>query len=325
MMRDEVLRKQWIAAATSAELKENPVQAVIMGERVVLFRDGQGAAHAFKDMCIHRGAALSQGCVKEGRLVCPYHAWEYEGSGACVTIPQLPAGQAIPDKARAVRYRCEERYGLVWVALEKTASDIPPLPDYGDPAVRSVIWGPLEVAAKPPRVIENFLDVGHLAVVHEGFLGTSAHTEIGDYRVHRNGDHIRSDEIGIFQPDSDGTGNPKTVYYVYEVLNPLTAKFTKTDHDTGAAMSMMMTVRPVTDDRSVAYGVMGFNYELGMEDDEINRFQDTIFAQDKPVVEHQKPEDLPLDLQMELSLKMDRMSIAYRIYLRELGVVLGTA
>ncbi|MFD1956335.1 Rieske 2Fe-2S domain-containing protein [Paenibacillus thailandensis] len=325
MIQDRVLRKQWIAAGLSAGLTDRPVQAVIMGERIVIFRDDKGKARAFKDMCIHRGAALSLGCVKEGKLVCPYHAWEYDGTGACVKIPQLPANQPIPGKAKAIGYPCEERYGLIWVALDSPERDIPALPEYGAPAIRNVVWGPLEVAAKPPRVIENFLDVGHLAVVHEGFLGTSSHTEIGDYRVGRVGDIIRSDEIGIFQPDSDGTGKPKTVYYVYEVLNPLTAKFTKTDHDTGAAMSMMMTVQPVSDDLSIAYGVMGFNYELDMSDDEINRFQDTIFAQDKPVVEHQKPEDLPLDLQMELSLKMDRMSIAYRMYLRDLGVVLGTA
>lgn len=50
-----------------------------------------------------------------------------------------------------------------------------------------------------------------------------------------------------------------------------------------------------------------------------------IFAQDKPILENQKPEDLPLDLKVELSLKCDRASIAYRQYLAELGVKLGTA
>lgn len=325
MLQDPVLKKQWIAAAISADLTDQPVQVNIMGELIALFRDENGEAHAFKDMCIHRGAALSLGCVKEGKLVCPYHAWEYDSTGACVKIPQLPEGRVIPAKARAISYACEERYGLIWISLETPESDLFPLPEYEDAAIRNVIWGPLAVSAKPPRVIENFLDVGHLAVVHEGFLGTSSHTEIGDYRVIRAGNVIRSEEIGIFQPDSDGTGTPKTVYYVYEILSPLSVKFTKTDRDTGAAMSMMMTVQPVSDEASVAYGVMGFNYEMNMSDEEINAFQDTIFAQDKPVVENQKPEDLPLDLQMELSLKMDRMSIAYRMYLREMGVVLGTA
>lgn len=322
--QDSVLKQHWIAVSLSSELLDKPKQVTLMGETIVLFRS-QDTVHAFKDMCIHRGAALSLGCVKEGKLVCPYHAWEYDSTGACVKIPQLAVDQSIPLKARAIVYGCTERYGLIWINTTSSGLSVPPLPDYDDPSIRSVIWGPQSVAAKPPRIVENFLDVGHLAIVHEGYLGTAEHTEIGDYRVHHNADGIYSDEIAVYQPDPDGTGEAKTVYYTYEVLNPLTVKFTKRDPMNGNAMSMMLTVQPEHEGTSIAYGVMGFNYEMDMEDDEINRFQDVIFAQDKPVVENQKPENLPLDLQMELSLKVDRMSIAYRKYLTELGVTLGTA
>ena len=48
-----------------------------------------------KDLCIHRGAALSLGWAREGRIVCPYHGWEYDRSGACVRIPSLPEDAAI--------------------------------------------------------------------------------------------------------------------------------------------------------------------------------------------------------------------------------------
>ena len=90
-------------------------------------------------------------------------------------------------------------------------------------------------------------------------------------------------------------------------------------------MTILLTVRPIDEERSVAYGILSFNYETGLSDEAIITFQDEIFAQDKPIVENQKPEELPLDLQVELSLVCDRMSIAYRQYLKELGVELGTA
>jgi hypothetical protein len=43
------------------------------------------------------------------------------------------------------------------------------------------------------------------------------------------------------------------------------------------------------------------------------------------VVESQRPELLPLDLQSELHLRSDRMAIAYRKWLREIGFRYGTA
>ncbi|WCR26075.1 aromatic ring-hydroxylating dioxygenase subunit alpha [Paenibacillus thiaminolyticus] len=324
IIQDEVLRKEWIVACRADEVKEKPIQVHIMGERVVVFRTGNGV-HAFKDLCIHRGAALSLGCVKNGHLVCPYHAWEFDPSGACVHIPQLPAEQAIPKKAQATAYGCEERYGFIWVNLSGKDTPWFPFPEYEAEGWRHVVWGPQTVEAKPPRIVENFLDVGHLAVVHEGYLGVETHTEIGDYRVHRVPEGIRSEEIEIFQPDPDGSGQAKHVYYTYEIARPLTVKFVKRDKETGQRMSILLTVRPQDTAASVAYGVISFSYDPGLSDNEITSFQDMIFAQDKPVVENQKPEDLPLDLQVELSLKCDRVSIAYRQYLKELGVEWGTA
>ncbi len=324
MLQDAVLRNDWIVACRAADVQDCPVQVTVMGERIVLFRAENGV-HAFKDLCVHRGAALSLGCVRDGKLVCPYHGWEYDASGACVNIPQLPDDRTIPAKARAFPYGCIERYGFVWVNLGNNRPDMFRYPEFDDPAWRNVVWGPQEVNAKPPRIVENFLDVGHLAVVHEGYLGVSTHTEIGDYRVHQDETGIRSDEIAVFQPDPDGTGQAKHVFYTYEIMRPLTVRFTKRDRENGHRFAIMLTVRPVDETKSVAYGILSFNYDTGMTDEEIIRFQDLIFSQDKPVVENQKPEDLPLDLQAELSLTCDRVSIAYRKYLAELGVTLGTA
>ena len=50
-----------------------------------------------------------------------------------------------------------------------------------------------------------------------------------------------------------------------------------------------------------------------------------ITLQDVPIVESQRPELLPLDLQAELHLGSDRTAIAYRKWLRELGLTFGTA
>lgn len=324
MLEDKVLEEDWLVACRSTDVKDKPIQIMLMGNRIAIFRNSKGV-HAFKDLCIHRGAALSLGEVKDDCLVCPYHAWEYNSDGACVTIPQLPKGRPIPKKAKAIKYSCIEKYGFIWVNLAGNEPELFPYPEMEADGYRNVNWGPQEVNAKPPRIIENFLDVGHLAVVHSGFLGTESHREVENYNVHWKEDRIYSDEIAIYQPDPDGSGKPKYVYYTYEILRPFTVRFTKKDKETDQLMTILLTIQPVDENKSIAYGILSFSYDPGITDEEIISFQDHIFAQDKPVVENQKPEELPLDLQVELSLVCDRVSIAYRQYLKKLGVQLGTA
>jgi phenylpropionate dioxygenase-like ring-hydroxylating dioxygenase large terminal subunit len=50
-----------------------------------------------------------------------------------------------------------------------------------------------------------------------------------------------------------------------------------------------------------------------------------IFEEDRAIVESQRPELLPLDLQAELHLRSDRVAIAYRTWLKQLGLKFGTA
>jgi phenylpropionate dioxygenase-like ring-hydroxylating dioxygenase large terminal subunit len=58
---------------------------------------------------------------------------------------------------------------------------------------------------------------------------------------------------------------------------------------------------------------------------ELEEFQDRVTAQDLPIVEGQRPELLPLDLQAALHLRSDKTSIAYRRWLTQLGVTFGTS
>jgi phenylpropionate dioxygenase-like ring-hydroxylating dioxygenase large terminal subunit len=67
---------------------------------------------------------------------------------------------------------------------------------------------------------------------------------------------------------------------------------------------------------------MSMNYQ---PEESMIEFQDRIFAQDRPILESQRPELLPLDLQAELHLRSDRTAIAYRRWLAELGLRTGAA
>ncbi len=61
-----------------------------------------------------------------------------------------------------------------------------------------------------------------------------------------------------------------------------------------------------------------FGKDGALED--VYAFNRQIFNEDRVIVESQKPEDLPLDLQMEAHIPADRSSITYRKILKEMGL-----
>lgn len=322
-MQQDRLWNEWHPVCKANELLDDPKQVFVLGERVVLFRNDKGA-HAFKDLCIHRGAALSLGKVKNGNLVCAYHAWEYDSEGTCVKIPALPCERPIPKKALATVYHCEEYLGLIWVNLGEDPAPLIKYDEYDQEGYRTAICGPYEVKANAPRIIENFLDVSHLMFVHEGMLGDEDHAEIVDYDVKFIDNRFITSKIPVYQPNADGRSKGGYSDYVYEILNPTTALFTKTTEGSDEEFTILVTVNQEDHEQTKVFMLLTRNYELDQPDDAYIEFQDTIFYQDLDIVESQKPELLPLDLQAEMHLKSDALTIAYRRWLDELGVENGT-
>ena len=93
------LSRCWHPVAYSHELGSAPVGKSLLGEPVVLWRDDKKKAHAMHEVCIHRGTALSLGRVEGSEIVCAYHGWRFDETGACTRIPQMESQAAIPAKA----------------------------------------------------------------------------------------------------------------------------------------------------------------------------------------------------------------------------------
>jgi phenylpropionate dioxygenase-like ring-hydroxylating dioxygenase large terminal subunit len=321
-LEDPRLAGEWFAVAWSREVRPGQLLARrLLGLDVVLWRSAQGI-HCWRDLCIHRGAQLSLGRLCGDRLVCPYHAWEYNSTGQCVHIPSQP-DQPPPLKARAQTYPARERYGIVWVCMGEPRGDLPRFAYGDDPSFRLMLAGPYIFRAKGPRVVENFLDVGHLGIVHAGLLGDPQHGEIEDYEVGMGPHGPDAREIRIWQPDPDGTGKGAMVTYHYWACAPLTVALEKVHGD--QRFGILAPVAPVDADTCESRLVIAMDYAHDVPEEEFIHFQDQVTAQDKVVVESQRPELLPLDLQSELHLRSDRMAIAYRKWLREIGFSYGTA
>jgi len=323
---DPLLLNEWFAVAWTSSLPENKLQpARVLGQDVVLWRSRDGLK-AWRDLCMHRGARLSLGSVVNSAhgacLACPYHGWEYNSAGQCVRIPAHPE-QVPPARARVETFEVREKYGLVWICMGEPSGDIAKFPEGEAPGFRSVYTGPYQFQAQGPRIIENILDLAHLPIAHAGMLGDPAKAEIGDYSVTTDNAGIVAHDIPIWQPDPDGTGHSAKVHYTYWVERPLTTRLAKS-HPT-QQFAILATVTPVDAQNSIAWIVIAMNYAHDVPEKELREFQDRVTAQDVRIVNSQRPELLPLDLQSELHLRSDQIAIAYRRWLKQLGLRYGTA
>jgi len=320
------LRRCWHPVGYSCGLDRGPRATTLLDEPLVLWRDSAGAAHAFRDVCVHRGTALSLGAVEGDEIVCAYHGWRYRGDGACTAIPQLPDPTRVPARASAVLYRCVERYGLVWVALEEPRWHLPEVPELDDPAWRVVPTGPFAWRADASRQVENFTDFGHFAFVHRGLLGDPAKPVVAAHEVVSDGHVLR---YAYGRPDQPNTAafpvfaakerKDETRRTRYALHLP----YTIVEHiDWGGADGMvyLFASQPVSADRCVGYCLVGRNYNLDQSDEVMQDFERTIFGQDQRVVESQRPDHVPFDLAAELHLTFDAVAVAYRRAMRAQGL-----
>jgi vanillate O-demethylase monooxygenase subunit len=308
----EPLRPYWYPVALSSEVRDKAVASQLLGERIAVYRGASGKVSVFRDLCIHRGTPLSLGWIDGEDLVCAYHGWSYGPSGACTRIPSLPPGRPIPPKARVTAYRAEERYGLVWACLADPRAAVPPYPPAEDPAYRTV-WMRFRLKASAPRVIENVMDFAHYPWVHPGVLGyrekpvyPDAAVRVGDGRI----DYTVDDEA-------------MNAVLEYSVSLPLALQLTVrgTGTATGEVKALFFAASPVTDRETTFYFGYAQNYGLDQPEGSWARFNTSIIEQDRPIVESQRPELLPVDLSAELHLRgSDAPAVEYRRALARLGI-----
>jgi phenylpropionate dioxygenase-like ring-hydroxylating dioxygenase large terminal subunit len=172
------MRNFWYIAADARDLRARPLARRILGEPIVLFRDAEGRPQALLDRCPHRNVKLSGGTVADGRVRCPYHGWEFEGSGRCAYVPSLCAGEAIPSTARVAAYEAREQDGYVWVWV----GDAPPpegsrpfaFPHRGEAGWANARMKVVRIPNAVENVVENFIDTSHTGYVHGGLFRSPA-------------------------------------------------------------------------------------------------------------------------------------------------------
>jgi 5,5'-dehydrodivanillate O-demethylase len=169
----DLLRRHWMPVAGASELDGRPVKPLrLLGEDLVLYRDGGGRYGLIARRCAHRGADLSYGTVEESGLRCFYHGWKFDARGACIEQPY----EDIANPGRQSRHGCavagypvRELAGLLWAYMGP------------QPAPELPVWEPFTyengfreiVTADIPcnwfQCQENSIDPVHFEWMHENW------------------------------------------------------------------------------------------------------------------------------------------------------------
>ena len=179
--RQPVLRRFWYAVMPMHLLDDGPQPFTLLGEKIVLWKRRDGSPAAVRDRCCHRTAMLSKGFVDGDHIVCGYHGWTYDGSGACVRIPQNTDG-AIPPGACVPAYHCQARYGYAWVALEDPLRPIPEFAEETSGRHRRILQFYQRWGTSPVRMMENSFDNAHFSYVHKANFGLFDQPQPASYR-----------------------------------------------------------------------------------------------------------------------------------------------
>jgi phenylpropionate dioxygenase-like ring-hydroxylating dioxygenase large terminal subunit len=330
-MVDKHVLDDWYVIGRSADIYQGTVKGVrLLGENLVIWRSDQSnSIQVWRDQCPHRGAQLSLGRIDSERdaLQCPYHGWRYGTDGQCSFIPAHP-DTSVSARFSTTKYKVQEKYGYIWTSLGDPPADVPTLDEFANDEFRVIHCGPYDYAATGTRAIENFLDMAHFPYVHFPYLGEEPYTEVKDYDVELmdDGRGISATRCRFFQPSNNVVKDGAEMSYSYRVLQPLTAVLTKDPAgDDPRREAIVIIVQPVDEFKSIGWMSLAVNFDFDVPEKKFTDFQDVITLQDLPVVESQVPQRLPLEMADEFHQPCDKLSIAYRRWLKELNFTYGTS
>lgn len=179
----ELMRRYWHPIGLGSDANATPRKIRVLGEDLILFRDGQGRPGLLYPHCTHRGASLYYGKVDDQGIRCCYHGWLFDVQGHCLEQPCEPEGGRARDRRRQPWYPLQEQYGLIWAYMGPPQKK-PVLPRYeclelldegefleaDDSSIGG--GGPVVIPCNWLQHYENLVDPFHVVILHSSFSGT---------------------------------------------------------------------------------------------------------------------------------------------------------
>lgn len=235
-------------------------------------------------------------------------------------------GDEIDPASIAERLPVTSGYGYIWTSFGNPPAELFPIPEYAEADRVNMSCGSIGIHVSAPRAVENFLDMGHFPYVHTDILGAEPHTEVKEYdvEVSEERDEVLATRCRFIQPRAAKSAtSAMEVEYVYRVPHPFCSVLYKScPEDESRRDVIAIFLQPMTEERCRAHLLQSMIDSTSTITD-LRRFQQTIFGQDKPILENQFPKRLPLDPRSETPIRADKSAIAYRRWLSQKGITYG--
>lgn len=168
----QMMREYWVPALLSSELPKpdsGPIRVLLLGEKLVAFRDSAGRVGLLPHNCPHRGMSLFFGRNEDNGLRCAYHGWKFDVEGRCLDMPSEPPESDFKNKVRPQGYPVVERGGVVWTYLG-TRQDPPPMPGFEhlDAPPEQQRASALMRDCNWLQALEGDIDTSHVGFLHAG-------------------------------------------------------------------------------------------------------------------------------------------------------------
>ncbi|HYG43634.1 MAG TPA: Rieske 2Fe-2S domain-containing protein [Bordetella sp.] len=166
----QLMRRHWTPICLSEEVSEpdcDPVQARVLGEDLVVFRDTDGRVGVMDEYCPHRRVSLVYGRNEECGLRCLYHGWKMDVEGTVIEMVSEPAASTMAQKVKHKAYKVHEWGGVIW-AYMGPQDDIPEFtpPSWAPTAQTKVSIAKVLIPCNWAQILEGAIDSAHSSSLH---------------------------------------------------------------------------------------------------------------------------------------------------------------
>ncbi len=185
----EMLRRYWHPFALASDAGSTPREVELLGEKLILYRDGRGRVGLLHARCCHRGTTLYYGRVERDGIRCCYHGWLFDHEGHTLDMPCEPEGGRHRDRHRQPWYPVVDYHGMLFTYMGPPGHR-PPFPTYDvldDPPPGHQITPNDDNIGLQDRTTpcnwfqthENVMDPFHVFILHAAFSGNQFVPQMG--------------------------------------------------------------------------------------------------------------------------------------------------
>ncbi|MFV8166257.1 Rieske 2Fe-2S domain-containing protein [Mycobacterium sp. 134] len=224
----------WHCLGLTRDLGDGEPHSInVFGQKLVVFRSGDGKINVLDGYCRHMGGDLSQGQVKGNEIACPFHDWRWGGDGRCKSVPY---GKRAPRLARTVTWTTLEQDGMLFVWNDPEGK--PPPADATIPRIEGASsdewtdwhWYTTVVNANCRELVDNVVDMAHFFYVHGSMPTYFKNIFEGHIATQYMNADTRADRDDVGGSTMLGTTSVASYYGPAFMIDDLTYHYPDADH-----------------------------------------------------------------------------------------------